>query len=99
MIDKKIIILGAGGHGRVLLYLLRERGEEVFGFVDKLKFNDGSSVSECPILGPDEYLTDTFKSEFSLVNGIGTSYSLDLRKEIYLISYIMENVVILYTDI
>ncbi|KAB2928670.1 MAG: acetyltransferase [Dechloromonas sp.] len=67
-----LIIVGAGGHGRVLLDFVREQGREVLGFVDS---NPALWAKDCggiPILGGDDVLERITPSAVELVNGIGS---------------------------
>lgn len=47
-----VIIVGAGGHGKVVLDILRARGEHrVVGFLDANSDLHGMEISRCPVLG------------------------------------------------
>src|SRR5438477_12920486 len=51
------IIIGAGGHGRVVLDILRARGEHsVVGFIDANTSLAGSEISGVPVIGPPNQL-------------------------------------------
>jgi sugar O-acyltransferase (sialic acid O-acetyltransferase NeuD family) len=52
---RKLIIVGAGGHGRVVLDAARLAGWHVAGFIDRDRAA-GSEVNRCPVLGGDELL-------------------------------------------
>ena len=47
----RIVIVGAGGHGRVVLEILRLAGAEVAGFMDADTGRAGSAVDRVPVLG------------------------------------------------
>ena len=51
---KPVIIIGAGGHARVLLDALLCRGRKVIGLTEKKKKKWGSLVDGVPVLGGDE---------------------------------------------
>lgn len=52
-----VLILGAGGHGKVVLDILRAAGEHrVVGFVDADRSLTGTSVCGVPVLGPPNLL-------------------------------------------
>jgi UDP-perosamine 4-acetyltransferase len=54
----RIIIVGAGGHGRVVLDILRAAGEhEVAGFVDATPALAGQKVEGLPVFGPANVLS------------------------------------------
>jgi acetyltransferase EpsM len=62
----KAVIFGCGCHGRVVLDLLRCRGDvEVAGFVDDAHDRLGGQVDGLPVLGGSEVLAD------AATNGIG----------------------------
>lgn len=68
--NKPLLILGAGGHGRVLAQTLRMNGFEVSGFIDP-GLERGTTVLGYPVLGDDSLLSD-FVGKADLVNGIGS---------------------------
>lgn len=72
---KKVVIIGAGGHGRVIADIVTLSGDVVLGFLDD---KDPSEFPNITILGK---LTDIerFKQEASFIVGIGNN---QLRKQI-----------------
>lgn len=74
-----VVLIGAGGHGRVLLEALRSRGVEVAGFVAP-SGGDGIAV---PRLGDDEWLMARAPSEYVLVNGVGSTASTKARAAVF----------------
>ena len=74
--DKKMIIIGASGHGKVVADLAIKNGYEILGFVD-----DGKPEGEhfgFPILGKVEKVLE-FEQECDFVIAIGNN---DIRKRI-----------------
>lgn len=71
------IIVGAGGHGRVLADALRLEGRKVAGFVDPEGDPAGLPL---PLLGGDAALDDW--PDCGLVNGIGGPAGSDLRRRV-----------------
>lgn len=71
------IIVGAGGHGRVLADALRLEGRAVAGFVDP---DSAQTSAGPPILGDDDALKDW--PDCGLVNGIGGPLGADLRRRV-----------------
>ncbi|MCX7971069.1 MAG: acetyltransferase [Negativicutes bacterium] len=69
--DKRIVIVGAGGHGRVIAGVLRSQGMHVLGFVDPDPCIKGKMIDGMPILGGDDVLLDMNPGETFLVNAIG----------------------------
>lgn len=53
----QVVIIGAGGHGKVVLDILRAAGRfEPIGFVDANTLLTGTTVSGLPVLGPTNIL-------------------------------------------
>ena len=67
---KPIIIIGTGGHSKVVLDVLLKRGLKVLGFVS-LDKKAGSFFCDYKILGGDNVIDSYKSSEISLVNGVG----------------------------
>jgi acetyltransferase EpsM len=53
--SRKLIIIGAGGHGRVVLDAARSADWQVIGFIDRDQ-TVGSEVNRCAVLGDDTLL-------------------------------------------
>ena len=83
MKEKPVILLGAGGHAKVLLDILLEQNVEILGIVEK----DGTERLEdlygIPIIGSDSDVERYSPDEIELINGIGSIGSTALRKRIY----------------
>ena len=76
-----IIILGGGGHAKVVIDSLLQRGREIFGFCC-LERNARSILGiEC--LGGDEVVLEFGIEEVRLANGIGAVGSNHLRSAVY----------------
>ena len=64
---QKIIILGGGGHAKVLIDLIKIKGDfEIVGILD-IALEKGTKVLGIPVLGEDNILTDIFN------NGVSTA--------------------------
>jgi sugar O-acyltransferase (sialic acid O-acetyltransferase NeuD family) len=73
----EVVIIGAGGHAKVVISTLIESGLKVFGLLDDDKNKWGSKVLDIPIIGPLELVkTNNFKKA---VIGIGDNF---LRKKL-----------------
>lgn len=82
MNHKPVIILGAGGHARVCLDILRILHYEVLGLTaPKESKNDFESVS---YLGEDEKIFSYSPEEIWLVNGVGSTGQPGLRKDLFI---------------
>lgn len=73
----EILILGAGGHGRVVLEALRSRKRSA-AFLDP---RHGKSVDGAKVLGGDEILDR--RPRASLANGVGANGDTALRRKVY----------------
>lgn len=83
MAKRKIIIIGAGGHAKVLINSLFEQNLEILGIVDADSSKLGESVLGIKIIGNDDVIQKYSVNDIYLVNGIGSVASLQLRKQIY----------------
>jgi sugar O-acyltransferase (sialic acid O-acetyltransferase NeuD family) len=64
-----VLILGAGGHGKVIADILLAQGTEVLGFLDDTPAAQGTTRLGLPVLGPIDSLLDYHPS--GLILGIG----------------------------
>lgn len=71
--------MGGGGHGRVVLDVLREL---ITGVLDP-NLKAGGELFGVPILGGDEILNNFIASNVLLVNGIGANPDTQNRKKIF----------------
>lgn len=67
----RILVVGAGGHGRVTADALLAAGENVAGFLDNDSTLKGREVFGIPVVGGDEALDDPLFQDCLLANGIG----------------------------
>lgn len=67
------IVVGGGGHARVLIMALRQLRVDVVGVTDADPARHGESVADVPVLGGDDALADYDRSCVLLVNGIGST--------------------------
>lgn len=78
------ILLGAGGHAKVLLSLGESLGINIIGVCDpELACQSISRWRGLHVLGKDEVLEDYSPSDISLINGIGKTPGNHHRKAIY----------------
>ena len=83
MSDFPVIVIGAGGHSRVLIDVLLISGAKILGFVDPNTDLAGKLIRGIPILGEDKVIYEHESGKIVLVNGIGSSRSTDLRRSVY----------------
>lgn len=69
--SKPVILLGGGGHARVLLAVLRRLGVTVLGIVDP-NLPAGSQWLGLEVLGGDAVVFNHLSEQVDLVNGIGS---------------------------
>jgi sugar O-acyltransferase (sialic acid O-acetyltransferase NeuD family) len=79
---QKLIILGAGGHGRVLFDALRG-SESVAGWVDRNPELAGKTILGVPVLGDDRWLENQDPQSLLLVNGVGTTTADARRSSVF----------------
>lgn len=84
MTEKPLIIIGAGGHAKVLIDTLLLQGVSVLGIVDIDEKKIGTSILNLRVLGNDQYLEHYNAKDIKLVNGVGSTQSMYMRKMVYL---------------
>lgn len=78
---RPVIIIGGGGHTKVLIDCLKQQSISILGFTDKL---DGlASILGVDWLGNDEVIYRFSPEEIQLVNGIGSVKTTAPRRRIY----------------
>lgn len=77
------ILVGAGGHALVLLDALLLIHAPVLGLVDADPSAAGRKLLGCVVLGDDEVLRAHAPGSIRLVNAIGSTSSMQLRKLVY----------------
>jgi sugar O-acyltransferase (sialic acid O-acetyltransferase NeuD family) len=70
--DTAIIILGAGGHAKVLIDTLLAVSAIIAGIVDPDPALAGIKILGVPLLGGDDVVNEYSPSEIQLVNGLGS---------------------------
>lgn len=77
------IILGAGGHARVVADALLAAGQRVRGFIDSNPSRHGTRLLDLPVLGNEDLLDHESPLAVLLVNGIGSAGSMETRQRVY----------------
>ncbi|MEW5715669.1 acetyltransferase [Pseudomonas sp. SB113] len=81
---QSLVMLGAGGHAKVLLSLAISSGLQVQGVCDpELKRSGASTWRGIKVLGGDEVLELLDCTDVGLINGIGQVVGSSLRQSIY----------------
>lgn len=78
---RKIIILGGGGHARVLADALRLQGLAVAGYSGPV--DGGQLLPGIPYLGPDKVVFDHPADDLLLINGVGSIGDNSLRRGLF----------------
>lgn len=78
-----IIVLGAGGHARVLIDALRSRSAVVLGIAEADHDKHGQMLFDIPIIGDEGAVLSFAGDSVHLVNGIGTVRVSLLRRRLY----------------
>jgi UDP-perosamine 4-acetyltransferase len=79
-----LVILGAGGHAKVLLSLIQASGAKVLGVCDpQLAANGASEWRGIPVLGEDSSVLGFAPDAIGLVNGIGQLVGTTLREMLF----------------
>jgi len=82
-VNRPVIVIGAGGHARVLISSLKAMQRELIGITEADANKLGVSISGIPIIGNDETILPYKPDSIKLVNGIGSVSSTQKRKDIY----------------
>ncbi len=84
MTSKPVILVGGGGHARVLLDALLLGSRQVLGIVDADPSKLPAAVRGVPVLGNDDVLQTHGPERVELVLGIGSVAPGSLRERVYL---------------
>jgi sugar O-acyltransferase (sialic acid O-acetyltransferase NeuD family) len=89
-----VIVIGAGGHAKVLISTLLLQHRTVLGFVDLISSAPVLGVTQ---LGDDNSVLQHSPKQVCLVNGVGSAGSTNARRAVYdrfrQLQYIFENVI------
>jgi UDP-perosamine 4-acetyltransferase len=78
-----LIIIGAGGHARVLVEALRQYRSDILGFVTQDREDASGVMTGIPRIGNDRDLHARGPAGILLVNGVGSVANPDRRRAIY----------------
>ena len=81
MSSKPVIILGTGGHAKVVTDALKLSGRKILGFITS-DMAPGSYFCDEKILGNDSEITKYLPDEIELINGVGVLPDKSLRWEL-----------------
>ncbi len=80
---KNYIVLGAGGHARVVIDALKSSGASILGCLDPNPALKGKIVDGARVLGGDEALKDHAPGSVALANGVGGANSTNARRALF----------------
>jgi len=82
--SKPLLIVGAGGHGRVVAEAAQLSGVRIAGFIDNETNRLPSELDSIQVLGDDSLLPTLDSSTYSFTVGVGMPRISDLRATIFL---------------
>lgn len=82
-IQKPVIVIGSGGHARVLIDCLRVIGRDIAFVTDVDPKVAGTEVLGAEVRGDDHLILDQDPTQIELVNGIGSVGRPALREKIF----------------
>lgn len=78
-----VIVLGAGGHAKVLVEALLRASAVISGIVDPDPALSGTQVLGVPVLGGDDIVAGFSPAEIQLVNGLGSIGLTTKRQKVF----------------
>lgn len=81
--DLPVIIIGAGGHAKVLVDLLNVLGIEIIGLTDADSATHGKKILGYTVLGDDSEIRAYGTNSIQLVSGVGSTQPGPARRDIH----------------
>ena len=81
--SRPVIVLGGGGHAKVVIDTLLAGGATVTGLCDPALSPGDKGPLGIPVLGGDDALDAHPPADFVLANGIGSTGSTKLRRQVF----------------
>ena len=78
-----IIVIGGGGHAKVLIESLQLQKRSILGITDSNGVKKGSTFFGVPIIGDDNMILKHPPKSIQLVNGIGAVQNTTVREKIF----------------
>ena len=82
-VKQTVVMIGAGGHARVLLDALARSGVAVAGLTDADKAKHGKAVGGVKVLGDDQALAQHPPGSTMLVNAMGSTEAMTQRQAVF----------------
>lgn len=83
MTQLPVIVIGAGGHGKVLIDTLQLLGRKIECAVDANPQRFGRTLLGVPIAGPESLVEQFSPSQIELVNAVGSAKELSGRRRVF----------------
>lgn len=83
LMKKKVLIIGGGGHAKVLIESLKSQKIEIYGILEKNPSLIGKKISGISVFEEKEMLLTHPPSQTVLVNGIGSTATTNQREEVF----------------
>ena len=83
MIDVPVILIGGGGHARVLIEFLRRLDARIEGILEADEARHGGTLDGVPVLGGDQVVLERDAGDILLVNGVGSVRQPVARREVF----------------
>lgn len=85
MVKKKVILIGGGGHARIVIDIFKKNEEyEIIGLTDSNRELFGQHIDGIPVIGDDKKLKDIYYSGVrNAIIGVGGSKSNKSRAELF----------------
>jgi UDP-perosamine 4-acetyltransferase len=80
---KPLIILGAGGHAKVLIAALMSGPAKILGIAERVGCDKTGDVLGIPIIGDDDSVLQYSPQDVQLINGLGMVTSMESRQELF----------------
>ena len=81
---KPYIVLGAGGHAKVLVDILQEKGQEILAICDADFLKEGTKLLGVSVYGSEEFIFRQKPERIFLVNGLGSIGNGIARTDLFL---------------
>jgi len=79
----EVLILGAGGHAKVLIDSLQLSGRRIKGALEAAPALWGHNILGVPVLGNDDTIFNYKPSDVELVNGLGSTHNTSARQKLF----------------
>ena len=80
---KPVVLIGGGGHAKVVIDALQSLGMEIIGIADPDLTPSGTGPFGVKVLGNDDEISKLSPNDVLLANGVGSIGSMDRRDGIY----------------